>query len=200
MISLYDTARGEVVELELRNPGHVSIYVCGPTVYGPPHIGHGRHALVYDVLRRFLRWSGLDVTFVSNVTDIDDKILQRANEERRDWTDIAAKCEAVWWKAMDLYDVERPDHTPHATEYVTEMVDLIGSLVDADHAYRTADGVYLRVSDVADYGLLAHQNLDDLRQGGGDRTLVGTEKEHPADFVLWKFSKPGEPSWSFAVG
>lgn len=195
MISLFDTARGEVVELELRNPGDVSIYVCGPTVYGPPHIGHGRHALVYDVLRRFLTWSGLDVTFVSNVTDIDDKILQRASEERRDWTDIAAKCEAVWWKAMDLYDVERPDHTPHATEYVTEMVDLIGSLVDADHAYRTADGIYLRVSDVADYGLLAHQNLDDLRQGGGDRTLVGTDKEHPADFALWKFSKPGEPSW-----
>ncbi len=195
MLSLYDTARGQVAPLELRDPGRVSIYVCGPTVYGPPHLGHGRHTLVYDILRRFLTWSGLEVTFVSNITDIDDKIINRAADEERDWTEIATKCEAIWWKSMDSYNVLRPDHTPHATEYVDEMVALIGALVDGGSAYVTTDGVYLRVSTVPDYGLLANQNLEDLLEGGGDRTVVGTEKENPADFALWKFSKPGEPSW-----
>ncbi|NNF54886.1 MAG: cysteine--tRNA ligase [Acidimicrobiales bacterium] len=195
MISLYDTARGQVAPLKLRDPGRVSMYVCGPTVYGPPHIGHGRQTLVYDILRRFLTWSGLEVTFVSNVTDIDDKIINRAADEDREWTEIATKCEAIWWKSMDSYNVLRPDHTPHATEYVEEMVDLIGALIAGGSAYVTTDGVYLRVSTVPDYGLLTNQNLDDLLEGGGERSLVGTEKESPADFVLWKFSKPGEPAW-----
>ena len=195
MISLYNTAVGTVVPLELRDPGKVSIYVCGPTVYGPPHIGHGRHTMVYDILRRVLTWKGLDVTFVSNITDIDDKIINRANDENREWQDIATKCESIWWKSMDLYNVQRPDHTPHATEYVDEMVELIGQLIDGEKAYVTSDGVYLRVSEVQDYGLLANQNLDDLLEGGGDRTVVGTEKENPADFALWKFTKPGEPAW-----
>ncbi|MFW2381338.1 MAG: cysteine--tRNA ligase [Acidimicrobiales bacterium] len=200
MISLYDTALGEVVPLQLRDPGKVSIYVCGPTVYGPPHIGHGRHTLVYDVLRRFLVWKGLEVMFVSNITDIDDKIIQRANAEERDWQDIATKCERIWWKSMDLYNVQRPDRTPHATEYVTQMTDLIGELIGAEKAYVTSDGVYLRVTEVPDYGMLANQNLDDLVEGGGDRSVVGTEKENPADFALWKFTKPGEPSWSSPWG
>ncbi|MBT8241320.1 MAG: class I tRNA ligase family protein, partial [Acidimicrobiia bacterium] len=200
MISLYNTAVGEVVPLQLRDPGKVSIYVCGPTVYGPPHIGHGRHTLVYDVLRRFLVWKGLEVTFVSNITDIDDKIIQRANDEQRDWRDIAVKCEQIWWKSMDLYNVQRPDHAPHATDYVTQMVDLISELVSAEKAYRTSDGVYLRVGQIPDYGLLAKQNLDDLVAGGGDRSVVGTEKEHPADFALWKFTKAGEPSWDSPWG
>ncbi len=195
VLSLYDTARGKVVPLELRDPGKVSLYVCGPTVYGPPHLGHGRQTLVYDILRRFLTWSGLDVTFVSNVTDIDDKIINRAADEDREWTEIATKCEAIWWKSMDTYNVLRPDHIPHATEYVEEMVDLIAALLEGGSAYVTSDGVYLRVSAVPDYGLLANQNLEDLLEGGGDRTVVGTEKENPADFALWKFSKPGEPSW-----
>ncbi len=195
MISLYDTARASVVPLDLREEGKVAIYVCGPTVYGPPHIGHGRHTLVYDILRRFLTWTGLEVTFVSNITDIDDKIIDRANREGKDWREIATRCEAVWWEAMDRYDIARPDRTPHATEYVEPMVDLIAFLRDKGHAYVTGDGVYLRVSDVPDYGLLPRQSLEDLREGGGERSLVGTEKEHPADFVLWKFSKPGEPAW-----
>ena len=200
VISLYNTAVGEVVPLELRDPGKVSIYVCGPTVYGPAHIGHGRHTMVYDILWRILTWKGLDVTFVSNITDIDDKIINRANDENRPWQDIATKCEKMWWKAMDLYNVQRPDHTPHATDYVDQMIDLIGQLVDDEKAYATSDGVYLRVEQVPDYGLLANQNLDDLLEGGGDRTVVGTEKENPADFALWKFTKPGEPSWSSPWG
>ncbi len=195
MVRIYDSALQEVVPFETRDEGKVSMYVCGPTVYGPPHIGHGRMALTWDIMRRFLVWSGYDVTFVSNVTDIDDKIINRANDENRDWADIAVKCEAVWFRAMDALNVGRPDHIPHATGYVEEMVEMIGRLIEADKAYITSDGVYLAVETVEGYGLLAHQSLDDLRTGGGEREIVGTEKRHPADFALWKFVKPGEPSW-----
>lgn len=195
MIRLYDTARQEVVPLAQRDPGKVSIYVCGPTVYAPPHLGHGRMALVYDILRRYLIWTGLDVTMVSNVTDIDDNILKRADEEGRDWQEITTKCEAIWWTGMERINVLRPDHVPHATEYVDGMVQIIVDLIAIDAAYQTSDGVYLSVESVPDYGLLPHQSLDDLVEGAGERTLVGTEKKHPADFVLWKVAKEGEPSW-----
>ncbi len=195
MIQLYDTAQQKVVPLQLRDPGKVSMYVCGPTVYAPPHIGHGRMVLVFDVIRRFLAWTGLDVTFVSNVTDIDDQIINRANREGRESSEIAVKCEAAWWQAMDQLDVLRPDHTPHATEYVEGMVELLERLVADDKAYVTADGVYLSVETVDGYGLLAHQSLDQLIEGGGDRAVVGVEKRHPGDFALWKMAKEGEPSW-----
>ncbi len=195
MIRLYDTARRAVVPLELRDPGKVSIYVCGPTVYAPPHLGHGRMALAYDILRRYLVFRGLDVTFVSNVTDIDDNIIKRAEQEGRPWQDITATYEATWWDAMDRINVQRPDHTPHATEYVDQMVQLIGDLIDLDRAYVTSDGVYLSVETVEGYGLLAHQSIDDLVEGAGDRAVIGTEKRHPADFALWKLAKAGEPSW-----
>ncbi len=196
MLRLYDTATRQVRELALREPGKVSIYLCGPTVYGPPHLGHGRATLEYDVLVRYLRWSGLDVTFVSNVTDIDDKIINRANNEGRPWEDIAHKCEDVWFRAMEGIGNARPDDVPHATEYVEQMVEMIGQLVELGRAYATGDGVYLAVETVEDYGLLAHQSLDEMRSGGGEREVFGAEhKRHPADFVLWKFSKPDEPSW-----
>lgn len=195
MIQLYDTANQKVLPLQLRDPGKVSMYVCGPTVYGPPHIGHGRMTLVFDIIRRYLVWSGLDVTFVSNITDIDDQIINRANREGRDAAGIAVKCESIWWQAMDALNVLRPDHTPHATEYVEEMVELIERLVADDKAYATADGVYLSVETVDGYGLLAHQSLDQLIEGGGDRAVVGVEKRHPGDFALWKVAKEGEPSW-----
>jgi cysteinyl-tRNA synthetase len=196
VLHLYDTATRQVRELALREPGKVSIYLCGPTVYGPPHIGHGRATLEYDILRRYLEWTGLEVRFVSNITDIDDQIINRANREGRPWQEITEKCEAVWWQGMDAVDFERPTDTPHATEYVDRMVAMIGELVDRDVAYTTDDGVYLSVEAVPDYGLLAHQSLDDMRAGGGEREVHGSEqKRHPADFVLWKFSKPGEPSW-----
>ncbi len=183
-------------ELALREPGAVSIYLCGPTVYGPPHLGHGRATLVYDVLRRYLRWQGLEVRLVSNITDIDDKIIDRAQREGRDSVDIARRCEDVWWTAMGRLGVERPTDVPHATDYVAQMVDMIARLVELDRAYATADGVYLAVESVDDYGLLAHQRLEDLLAGGGEREVFGAEaKRHPADFALWKLSKPGEPSW-----
>ncbi len=196
MLRLHDTATQEVRELALREPGKVSMYVCGPTVYGPPHVGHGRSTLVYDVLRRYLEWQGLEVRFVSNVTDIDDQIINRANRERREWTDIATKCESVWWKAMDRIGFQRPTDIPHATDYVEQMVAVIADLVERGVAYTTDDGVYLAVEEIEGYGLLAHQSIDDMLAGGGEREVVGAaEKRHPADFVLWKLAKPGEPAW-----
>ena len=201
MFRLYDTATSEVRELALRNPGKVGIYLCGPTVYGPPHLGHGRATLVYDILRRYLEWSGLEVRLVSNITDIDDKIIDRANKEGRPWEEITHKCEDVWFKAMGKLNVQRPTDVPHATDYVESMVAMIGELIGRDNAYVTADGVYLNVLKVPDYGLLAHQSLDDMLSGGGDREVFGAgNKKNPADFALWKFSKPGEPAWQSPWG
>ena len=175
----------------------MSIYLCGPTVYGPPHLGHGRATLVYDVLRRYLEWTGLHVRLVSNITDIDDSIINRANREQRPWQEITAKCEAVWFEAMGKINVARPTDVPHATEYVD------GDGGDDRRARRQRHGVRhrrrrstCRVEQVPDYGLLVHQSLDDMLAGGGDRDVFGADnKRHPADFVLWKFSKPGEPAW-----
>jgi cysteinyl-tRNA synthetase len=196
VLHLFDTATREVRELALREPGKVGIYLCGPTVYGPPHIGHGRATLVYDILRRYLEFSGLEVRLVSNVTDIDDKIIDRANREQRTWTDITTKCERIWFQAMNGINVKPPTDVPHATEYVDEMVEMIGELLERGKAYATDDGIYLSVETVEGYGLLAQQSLDEMRSGGGDREVFGAGfKRHPADFVLWKFSKPDEPSW-----
>ena len=196
MLSLYDTATQGIRPLAMRRPGRLSIYLCGPTVYGPPHLGHGRATLVYDILRRYLTWTGVQVRLVSNITDIDDKIIDRANREDRPWQEITHKCEDVWFRAMSALGVERPTDVPHATEYVESMVDMIATLVANDRAYATSDGVYLSVTSVDDYGLLAHQRLEDMLAGGGEREVLGAgEKRHPADFALWKFSKPGEPSW-----
>ena len=196
MFRLYDSATSEVRELRLRTPGRVGIYLCGPTVYGPPHLGHGRATLVYDILRRYLEWTGLEVRLVSNITDIDDKIIDRANRESRPWQEITHKCEDVWFRAMEKLNVARPTDVPHATEYVDQMVGMISTLVSTDRAYVTGDGVYLSVEGIENYGLLAHQSLDDMLSGGGEREVFGADnKRHPADFALWKFSKPGEPSW-----
>ena len=201
MLHLYDTATREVREVRLREPGKIGIYLCGPTVYGPPHLGHGRATLVYDILRRYLEWSGLSVRLVSNITDIDDKIIDRANREGRPWEEITHKCEDVWFTAMRELNVLRPTDVPHATEYVAQMVDMIDTLMAKNAAYATSDGIYLDVNAVPDYGLLAHQSMEDMLSGGGEREVLGAaEKRTPADFALWKFSKPGEPSWASPWG
>ena len=193
VLHLFDTAQGKVVPFEPREPGKVSMYVCGPTVYGPPHLGHGRFSLVFDVLRRYLTWTGLEVNYVSNITDIDDKIINRANDEGREWSDIAQKCEQVWWKAMEAIGVDRPTSDPHATAYVDQMVELIADLIARDVAYLSDDGVYFSPAAVSDYGLLARQSIESLQAGA--RVEVADHKHSPIDFALWKFTKPGEPSW-----
>ncbi|HEY5244972.1 MAG TPA: cysteine--tRNA ligase, partial [Acidimicrobiales bacterium] len=198
MLQLHDTATGTVRPLALREPGRVSMYVCGPTVYDLPHLGHGRYSLVFDVLRRYLSFRGLDVRYVSNVTDVDDNIINRAAAEGRTEPEVAAEYEARWWEAMDALGVLRPSETPHATDYVPDMVDLVADLVARGAAYETADGVYLSVDTVPGYGLLARQPLDSLRAGARVEAVEG--KRSPLDFAVWKRAKPGEPSWSSPWG
>jgi cysteinyl-tRNA synthetase len=198
MLQLFDTAKGTVVPFEPRTPGEVSMYVCGPTVYGPPHLGHGRFSLVFDVVRRYLEWSGNDVTYVSNITDIDDNIINRANEEGRSTEAVTEEYERVWWEAMDAIGVKRPTFDPHATAYVDRMIELVSELVADGDAYELSDGVYFSSDRVADYGLLARQSLDSLRSGA--RVEANDEKRSPIDFALWKKSKPGEPAWDSPWG
>jgi cysteinyl-tRNA synthetase len=198
MLRLHDSAMGRVVDVEPRIDGRFSMYVCGPTVDGPPHIGHGRFTLTWDVVRRWLEFAGLDVDHVSNVTDIDDKIIARAAREGRDEQAVAAEYEAKWWAAMDALEVLRPTDTPHATAYVAEMVEMIGRLLETGHAYVIDDGVYLDTSTVPGYGLLAGQPLDTLRAGA--RVDVDAQKRSPLDFALWKAVKPGEPFWEAPFG
>jgi len=172
------------------------MYVCGPTVYDVPHLGHGRFALVFDVIRRYLEWRGFDVRFVSNITDIEDKIINKANEDGRSAEDVVAEYTKSWFEAMDLLGVRRPDDVPTATGYVDQMVAYIADLVERGRAYQTPDGVYLAVETVEDYGLLAQQDLERMQVGGGERDIVGQENKRSAlDFALWKKAKPNEPAW-----
>jgi cysteinyl-tRNA synthetase len=201
VLRLYDTAIGSVEPLELRQPGELSMYICGPTVYGEPHAGHGRACLVWDMLRRYAEWQGLKVHHVSNVTDIDDKIINRAKAERTTEPEVAATWEAAWWDAMGRLGIARPHETPHATDYVGRMVTFIAELVDRGKAYVGGDGVYFSSETVEDYGLLPHRTIDVLSSGetrleGGDES----GKRSPMDFVLWKFAKPGEPTWDAPWG
>jgi len=198
MVRLFDSVDGVVRELTLREPGRVSMYVCGPTVDNLPHLGHGRFTLVWDVARRWFTFRGLDVNYVSNITDIEDKIIARALLEDRSTADVVATYEALWWEAMDRLGVARPDASPHATNYVAEMIELINAFLADDVAYVISDGVYLDVSRVPDYGLLAGQPLDSLRVG--DRVEAVDEKRSPLDFALWKNAKAGEPSWPAPFG
>lgn len=193
MLRLHDTATGTARTLELREPGKVGIYVCGVTVSDVAHVGHGRFSLVWDVVRRYLEWSGLEVRYVSNITDVDDKIIARAEREGRTEREVACEFEVAWYETMDRLGVRRPDHDPHATAYIEEMVALVASLVGGGAAYETDDGVYLSVTDVEGYGLLARQDLDSLRAGA--RIEVDRAKRSPLDFAVWKKAKEGEPSW-----
>jgi cysteinyl-tRNA synthetase len=198
MLHLHDTATGTVRPFEPRTPGQVSMYVCGPTVDNLPHIGHGRFNLTYDVLRRYLLFNGLDVDYVSNVTDIEDKIIKRAHEEGRSTQSVVDEYEGAWFSAMDGLGVLRPTSTPHATAYVEDMVRLVTDLIERGVAYETSDGVYLNVEQIEGYGLLARQSLDSLRSGA--RVESTEEKRSPLDFALWKKAKPDEPTWESPWG
>ncbi len=174
------------------------MYVCGPTVDNLPHLGHGRFTLVWDVARRWFTFQGLAVHYVSNITDIDDKIIARAAKEGRSEADVVKQYEDEWWDAMARLGVAEPDDSPHATDYVTDMVKLIKSLLARGIAYETSDGVYFDVARVPDYGLLAGQPLESLRAGA--RVEENEEKRSPLDFALWKNAKPGEPRWAAPFG
>jgi cysteinyl-tRNA synthetase len=198
VLRLHDTATFRKVPLRLRDPGRLSLYVCGPTVYDAPHVGHGRQILVYDVLRRYLEWTGLEVRHVSNVTDVDDKIIERAREEGRSTDVVAALNEAQWWESADRLGALRPTVTPHASDYVARMVEVIRQLADRGYAYAGTDGMYLAAESVEGYGLLAHQPLSSLRPAA--RIEVAEDKRSPFDFALWKRAKPEEPAWDSPFG
>jgi cysteinyl-tRNA synthetase len=198
VLNLFDTATGTVRPLELRNAGEVSMYVCGPTVYDLPHIGHGRANLPFDILRRYLSFTGLHVHHVANVTDVDDNIIKRALALGRTEADVAAEFEASWWESMDALGDLRPQDAPHATEYIDRMVALVGELTARGMAYETPDGVYLEVAKVDGYGLLAQQPLESLQAGA--RVEANEDKRSPLDFALWKKAKEGEPSWDSPWG
>jgi cysteinyl-tRNA synthetase len=190
-LRLHDTYTGAVRDFVPLRPGQASIYLCGATVQGLPHIGHVRSGVAFDVLRRWLLAKGFDVAFIRNVTDIDDKILTKAAEAGRPWWEWAATHERAFAAAYDALGVLPPSAEPRATGHITQIVELIERLVDTGHAY-TGDGdVYFDVQSFGDYGKLSGHRIDDVHQGEG----VGTGKRDQRDFTLWKGAKPGEPSW-----
>lgn len=172
-------------------PGHASVYLCGATVQGDPHIGHVRSGVAFDVLRRWLLAHDFDVAFVRNVTDIDDKILNKAAEAGRPWWEWAATFERSFTWAYQQLGVLPPSIEPRATGHVTQMVEMMQRLIDNGHAYASGGDVYFDVRSYASYGSLSGHRLDDVHQGES----AGECKRDPRDFTLWKAAKPGEPSW-----
>jgi cysteinyl-tRNA synthetase len=190
-LRLHDTYRCAVRESVPIRPGHASIYLCGATVQGLPHIGHVRSGVAFDVLRRWLMAKGFDVAFIRNVTDIDDKILTKAADAGRPWWEWAATHERAFSAAYDALGVLPPSAEPRATGHITQIVELIERLVDTGHAYTGAGDVYFDVQSFPEYGKLSGHRIDDVHQGEG----VATGKRDQRDFTLWKGAKPGEPSW-----
>lgn len=186
---------------ESRRSGEVAMYVCGPTVYDVPHLGHGRTALTYDMIRRYLGWSGFVVTMASNVTDIDDKIIRRAEIENRTESDVADEFTIAYDKQMSRLEILSADSRPHATQFIEGMIDVIGQLLKNGAAYELdGKGIYFSVQNDTSYGKLAGRSLDQLLEDAGSRVGVDESKNSPLDFALWKSAKPGEPSWETPWG
>ena len=189
-ITLHDTRTGEVRELEPRAPGRVGIYACGPTVYERIHVGNARPFVVFTLLKRFLVHEGYDVTLVINVTDVNDKIYDAAREAGVASERLAREMTSAYVSDTDALDLGRPDREPLASETISEIVDLIGRLVETEHAYEAGGDVYFSVSSHPRYGELSHRKVADMDQGEG---VEGTDrKRDPVDFALWKGHKPGE--------
>ncbi len=190
---VYNTLTRSKEEFVPREEGKVSLYVCGPTVYNYIHIGNARTFLSFDVIRRYLVWKGFDVTFVQNVTDVDDKIINRANEEGRPAAEVAKEYTEAFISGMRRLGVEDPDVRPMATEMIPEMIDLIERLISGGNAYEVDGDVYFSVRSFPDYGKLSGRDIDEMRSGA--RVEVDERKKDPLDFALWKSAKPGEPHW-----
>jgi cysteinyl-tRNA synthetase len=195
---LFNTLTGQVEELVPRDPGRVGIYVCGPTVQGPPHFGHARSQLVPDVLRRHLAWSGHDVYLVRNITDIDDKILAAAAEAGRTPASHAEYFTRVWEREIARLGILPPDVVPRATGHVPEIQELIARLIQRGAAYPAGGDVFFAVRAFDEYGKLSGRDPDKLRAGA--RIAPDERKRDPLDFVLWKAAKPGEPHWNSPWG
>ena len=198
-MKIYNTLTRRKEEFVPVVPGEAHIYACGPTVYNYIHIGNARPICVFDVLRRYLEYRGVKVTFVQNFTDIDDKIIRRANEEASDYLTVSQKYIEEYEIDAKGLNVRPATVHPRATENIDEILSIVSALVEKGYAYPAANGdVYFRTKKDQQYGKLSHQPLDDLMSGA--RIAVGEQKEDPLDFALWKGSKPGEPSWDSPWG
>ncbi len=199
---VYNTMTRIKEEFVPREPGKVAMYVCGPTVYNYIHIGNARTFLSFDVIRRYLIYRGFDVTFVQNVTDIDDKIITRAFEENTTAADIASKYTEAFIDVMHELNILDPDVRPKATEEIDSMIELVSDLITEGHAYEKDGSVYFSVRSFPKYGKLSGRDIEEMR--GGERDLRGgnfdDEKNDPLDFALWKAAKPGEPAWESPWG
>ena len=204
MIKLYDTKLHKKVDFVPLEDGKVSMYVCGPTVYNYIHIGNARTFISFDMIRRYLIWRGFDVTFVQNVTDVDDKIINKANEEGRSAAEVAAEYTEAFIEDMHAAGVLDPDIRPKATEEIPSMIELVQQLIDGGHAYEAEGDVYFAVRSYEGYGALSGRNIDEME--GGHRELradgqgLEDRKRDPLDFALWKAAKPGEPAWESPWG
>jgi cysteinyl-tRNA synthetase len=191
-----DTLSGERVEIG--QSGRIGLYVCGPTVYNHIHIGNARAPLFWDVAVRYLKSRGYDVTYVQNITDVEDKIIGKANEEGVSWEEVVHRYTDSFHERLQMLGVGLPDIEPRATEHIPEMISLIGELIEKGHAYAPGNGdVYYAVESFPDYGRLSHQRLEEMRESEKGQTGF---KKSPLDFALWKASKPGEPSWESPWG
>ncbi|HQY57407.1 MAG: cysteine--tRNA ligase [Nitrospira sp.] len=198
MLRVYNTLTGSKEPFESLVPGKVRMYVCGVTVYDYCHIGHARSALVFDVLRRYLEYSGFVVEFAKNFTDVDDKIIKRANEQGVSCEQVTTTYINAYYEDMEKLGVRRATLEPRATEHIADIVRLVDTLLTKGMAYRVDGDVYFQVDRYPAYGRLSKRNLDDLQAGA--RVDVDERKHHPMDFALWKGSRPGEPSWDSPWG
>jgi len=197
-LRVYNTMSGEKEEFKPLEEGKIKMYACGPTVYDVCHIGHARATTVFDVIVRYLRYSGFDVTYVRNITDIDDKIIKKANEEGVLWDQVAERYTREFWEDMKSLGNLPPSIEPKATEYIPNMHKLIQTLIDKGFAYVVDGDVYFSVRKFTSYGRLSKRNMDELLSGA--RVEVDERKKDPLDFALWKSSKPGEPWWESPWG
>ena len=198
MIRLFNSLSQQKEPFEPRDPGKAGVYCCGPTVYNLVHIGNARPYVVFAVLRSWLEHSGLSTTLVTNITDVDDKIINKANLEKRSAAAVAAEFTAAYIADTDRLGIPRPDVEPLATETIPEIIDLVCQLISRGHAYEVKGSVYFRVRSFAEYGKLSKQRIEELAEGARVDSEPG--KEDPLDFAVWKTAKPGEPAWESPWG
>ena len=197
-MKIYNSLTRKKEEFVPLEPGKVNMYVCGPTVYNYFHIGNGRTFIVFDTIRRYMEYRGYEVNFVQNFTDIDDKMINKANEEHTTVKEIGDKYIDEYYKDADGLNIKRATTNPRATEYISEIIEFVSGLIEKSYAYEVNGDVYFRTKKFESYGQLIGQNLDDLRSGA--RINVDERKEDPVDFAIWKAQKPGEPAWESSWG
>ena len=195
---IFNTMSGNKEDFVPQKENYVGMYVCGVTVYDYCHVGHARAAIAFDTLYRYLQYLGNKVCFIRNFTDIDDKIINRANKEGINWQEINQKYIEAFHQDMGKLNIASPTEEPKATDHIPEMLDMIQSLVDKEKAYESDGDVFYSIKSFKDYGCLSGKNIDDLQSGA--RVEVNEVKRNPLDFALWKKSKPGEPFWDSPWG